>query len=213
MLSHALTIVANEFESHLVEAYGAPPNTSLVRLGNLAEGIGANANNSGSVPRDVLAISMVNVKEEKTLRNVSGQIRNDATLRVVHEHPPVFLNFLILVTATHSSYSNALLMLSRAVRFFQARRSFDQDSVAPASLTTNAPPNPLDQLETFRLIFDLYSPNMEEVNHLWGTLGGKQYPFILYTLRMLELKFKAVLEERGMITEIVQDFRHKDPAA
>lgn len=209
MISHGFTIVANELESHLITAYGAAPNTSLVRLGNIAEGLGNTTNSSGSVPRDVLAISMVNIKEEKTLRNGSGLVRNDGALRITLEHPPVYLNFLILVAATHTNYSNALLMLSRAVRFFQARKSFDQDSVSPASVTTNAPPNALDQLETFKLIFDLHSPSMEEVNHLWGTLGGKQYPFVLYQLRMLELKFREVLSESGMITEVVNDLRHK----
>ena len=68
-------------------------------------------------------------------------------------------------------------------------------------------------LETFKLIFDLYSPTMEEVNHLWGTLGGKQYPFVLYTLRLLELKFKAIQGESGLITEVVNNFLHKTATA
>ena len=84
--------------------------------------------------------------------------------------------------------------------------------MAPASITGNAPSNPLDQLETFKLIFDLYSPTMEEVNHLWGTLGAKQYPFVLYSLRLLELKFKAAQGEGGLITEVVNDFFNKTAA-
>jgi hypothetical protein len=210
MLSHALTIVVNELETHLSDVYGAGSVTPQVRLGNLAEGVGSGGN---LVPRDILDFSMVNIREEKTLKNISNQIRNDATLRVVYENPPIFLNFHILVAATHSNYTNALLVLSRAIRFFQFKNIFDQDSVAPASLTTNAPGNPLDQLETFKLIFDLYSPTMEEVNHLWGTLGGKQYPFVLYSLRLMELKFKASQGEAGLITEVVQDFHHKSPVA
>lgn len=213
MLSHALTIVVNELERHLTSAYGAGTVSPQVRLGNIAEGVGSNPSNAGAVPRDILDISMVNIREEKTLKNVSNLARNDTTLRVAYENPPVFLNFHILLAATHSIYSNALLMLSRAIRFFQFSNVFDQDSVAPASLTTNAPANPLDQLEAFKLIFDLYSPTMEEVNHLWGTLGGKQYPFVLYTLRLLELKFKAVQRESGLITDVVNDFRQKNSAA
>ena len=73
--------------------------------------------------------------------------------------------------------------------------------------------NALDQLEEFKLIFDLYSPTMEEVNHLWGTLGGKQYPFVLYVLRMLDLKFKAVQSESGLITEVTTDVVHKQAVA
>jgi hypothetical protein len=212
MLSHALTIVINELEKHLSDTYGAGAVIPQVRLGNIAEGVGTGAN-PGMVPRDVLDFSMVNIREEKTLKNISNQVRNDVTLRVVYENPPVFLNFHILVVATHSIYANALLMLSRAIRFFQFRNVFDQDSVAPASLTTNAPANPLDQLEAFKLIFDLYSPSMEEVNHLWGTLGGKQYPFVLYTLRLLELKFKAAQGEASLITGVVRDLYHKKAAA
>jgi hypothetical protein len=211
MLSHALTIVINELEKHLTDTFGAGAVIPQVRLGNIAEGVGSGA--TGAVPRDVLDFSMVNIREEKTLKNISNQVRNDATLRVVYENPPVFLNFHILVVATHSSYANALLVLSRAIRFFQFKNVFDQDSVTPSSLTINAPANPLDQLESFKLIFDLYSPTMEEVNHLWGTLGGKQYPFVLYTLRLLELKFKAAQGEAGLITAVVNDFSQKNAAA
>jgi len=208
MLSHALTIVINELEKHLTDTFGTG---AQVRLGNIAEGIGTGG--PPTVPRDILVFSMVNIREEKTLKNLSNQVRNDATLRVVYENPPIFLNFHILLVATHSIYGNALLMLSRAIRFFQFRNVFDQNSVAPLSLTLNAPTNTLDQLETFKLIFDLYSPTMEEVNHLWGTLGGKQYPFVLYSLRLLELKFKAAQSEAGLITELVHDFYQRNTAA
>jgi hypothetical protein len=212
MISHALTIVINELDRHLTDTYGSGAVSPQVRLANLSEGIGSGASSNG-VPRDILALSMVNIREEKALKNLTNQVRNDATLRVVYENPPLFLNCQILVVATHSNYANALLMLSRAIRFFQFENVFTQDSVAPASLTTNAPSNVLDQLETFKLIFDLYSPTMEEVNHLWGTLGGKQYPFVLYALRLLEMKFKAAQSEAGLITEVVNDFHQRNTAA
>ena len=206
MISHALTIVINELENHLVNNYQA--ELPLVALANMSEGFGSGTLNP-AVPRDVLCLSLVNVKEEKSLRNVTNQIRNDAKLSVEYQNPPVFLNCQILVTATHSTYTNALLMLSRAIRFFQYKSVFTQDNVDPASITAKAPTNPLDQLDTFKLSFDLYSPNLEEINHLWGTLGGKQYPFVIYVLRLMELQFKATQGESGLITEVVSDFRHK----
>jgi len=205
MLAHALTIVVNELEKHLDSTYGIPPVSPQVRLGNIAEGVAGSGAHAGAVPREILGVSMVNIREEKSLKNISNQIRNDATLRVVYQNPPQYLNFHILVVATHASYANALLVLSRAIKFFQFTNVFDQDSVSPASLQANAPSNALDQLETFKLIFDLYSPTMEEVNHLWGTLGGKQYPFVLYTLRLLEMTFKATQAEAGLITQVVND--------
>ena len=205
MISHALTIVLNELNRHLTQSYGVD-SMNVGRLGNLAEGF---SNGQGGNPRDSLYLSVVNIKEEKALKNVPHYTRNDITLRTVYENPPSFINFQILVTAAHSNYTNALLMLSRAIRFFQAYPVFTQDNVDPASITGNAPGNALDQLESFKLIFDLYSPNLEEINHLWGTLGGKQYPFAIYMLRMLELKYRVVQKESGVITDIVHDFQHK----
>jgi len=211
MFSHALTIVANELDAHLVTEYGAASGS--VVLGNISEGLANSGANVGpTVPRDVLAFSIVNVREEKTLKNVTNQVRNDLTLRVTYENPPVFLNLHILIVATHTNYNNALLMLSRAVRFFQFRNVFDQDSVSPDAINKNAPTKDLDKLEAFKLIFDLYSPSMEEVNHLWGTLGGKQYPFVLYTMRLLALKFKAVQAEAGLINEVVNNLHYKGAA-
>lgn len=208
MISHALTIVMNELNRHLVDAYSS--SGDVANLGNLAEGLGNAATN---VHREKLILSLVNIKEEKSLKNLPNQVRNDTTLRVVYENPPVFLNGQILIIATHGAYTDALLMLSRAIRFFQFKNVFTQDNVAPSSITTSQPLNPLDQLESFKLIFDLCSPTMEEINHLWGTLGGKQYPFALYMLRLLELKFKATQSESGLVTEVVSDFYHKTSSA
>jgi hypothetical protein len=206
MISHALTIVRNELNSHLA-VYG---QANGVGLGNLSEGF---VNGPGGVARDMLIFSVVNTMEEKTLKNLPHYVRNDVTLSATYENPPTFLNFLILVTATHANYADALLVLSRAIRFFQFRNVFTQDNVAPASITTNAPPNTLDRLQGFKLIFDLYSASIEEVNNLWGTLGGRQYPFVLYTLRMLDLQFSAVQSESGLITEVISEFSHTDAGA
>jgi|SRR6185369_5467557 len=210
MISHALTIVANELNRHLVDSYES--THPQVGLGNLAEGFAASTGNGLS--RNMLYLSVVNVREEKTLKNLPNRMCNDSSLKIVYENPPVFLNFLILITATHPEYVNALSVLSRAIRFFQFRNVFTQDNVAPVSITSSSVHiKPLDRLESFKLIFDLYSPTMEEVNHLWGTLGGKQYPFVLYMLRMLDLKFKAVLSEGEAVTQIVRNFHHKNSGA
>jgi hypothetical protein len=152
----------------------------------------------------------VNTREEKSLKNLPHYTRNDVAHTVTYENPPVFVNFQILVTATHANYSDALLMLSRAIRFFQHRFVFTPGTVAPESITTGQPKNPMDQLTDFKLIFDLCSPSLEEVNHMWGTLGGKQYPFVLYMMRLLDLRFAAAGREEKSIGEIVRDIHVKD---
>ncbi|MCI5149544.1 MAG: DUF4255 domain-containing protein [Candidatus Electrothrix sp. MAN1_4] len=203
MISHALTIVAKELKQHLVDNYN-DESSPVVELGNLAEGF---AGGIASLSRDRLYFSVVNIQEEKTLKNLPHYSVNN-THTTDYENPPVFINLSILVTATHKNYTSALSNLSRVIRFFQFNNVFTQDDVAPDSMS-DITIGELDRLESFKLIFDLYSPSLEEVNHLWGTLGGKQYPFVLYMLRMLDLKFKAVQGQGGVVEEVVTNFSHK----
>ncbi len=206
MISHALSIIVNELNNFLAESFNA--STPQVKLGNIAEGFASGAGGTG-LSRDMVYLSIVNIKEEKTLKNIPNYVRNDVTLKATYENPPVFLNFMTLFTCAYADYTNALLMLSRVLRFFQFRNSFNQDNVAPTSITNSSPVNDADKLETFKLVFDIYSPTMEEVNYLWATLGGKQYPFVLYVMRMLDLKFRAIQRESGLITEVVSGFLNK----
>lgn len=206
MIAHALTIIQKELEAHLKEHYQT--NDGIVLLDNMAQGV--EGSGGGTVKEGHIILMLVNIREEKTLKNIPNYTRNDISLKAVYQNPPVFLNFLVLVTATHVKYNHALLYISRAIRFFQSRNVFTQDDVHPDSLLDDFNKDN-DRLEAFKLILDLYSPTMEEVNHLWGTLGGKQYPFVLYHLRMLDLEFKAVQHESGLITEVQSDFYHKNP--
>src|SRR3954447_11524242 len=130
MIAHALSIVRNELELHLA-SYGVPPSTvELGNIGDLASG--------GSTPglsRGSTVLSVVNVLEERTLKNGPSHIRDEVAMRVRYENPPVFLNLAILVTATHTGYGDALLALSRAILFFQSHPVFTNDTVDPGSLT------------------------------------------------------------------------------
>jgi len=209
MITHALTIIVNELTRHLA-LYGPSP-VPPVELGNIAEGFKSSAGGTG-VAREVLNLSVVNVREEKTLKNLPNYVRDDVAGTARYQSPPVFLNLQLLLVATHANYAGALLMLSRAIRFFQFKPLLTETNVDPSSITTNAPLNPLDRLASFRLALDLYSPTMEEVNHLWGTLGGKQYPFVLYMLRLVELQFVQVQHEDKLVVEVVLDLDQMAPA-
>ncbi|MGB4850361.1 MAG: DUF4255 domain-containing protein [Saprospiraceae bacterium] len=209
MIAHALHIIVNELNRHFHEVYAVATDKIKVEVGNIGRGIGTD---NGNVAAEEIILSLVNYKEEKTLKNLPNYVRNDTTLRVTYENQPVFLNFMILMSATHNNYSNAVTDLSRVIRFFQAQNVFTPENVSPESIILDPVQfNVLDSLESFKLIFDLYSPTFEEVNHLWGTLGGKQFPFVLYMMRLLDLKFKSIQSESGLITEIQSDFYHKNP--
>ncbi len=209
MISHALTIVTNELNAHLKAVVGGA--NAPAELGNVGD-VGAPAQGANSSRNKVL-LSVVNIQEERTLSNGPTHVRDDAALRVRYENPPTCVNLAVLVAATHTKYDDALLELSRVLTFFQYRNVFTHDNVAKQSLQKGAPVKELDRLEEFKLVFRLWSPTLEEVNDMWGMLGGKQFPFALYSMRMLELKFRATERESGLITEIANDFSHKAPVS
>ena len=49
---------------------------------------------------------------------------------------------------------------------------------------------------------ELHSLTFEQINHLWGSLGGKQVPFVMYRARMLSLTADEVLGRGDPITDI-----------
>ncbi|MFN8345196.1 MAG: DUF4255 domain-containing protein [Spirosomataceae bacterium] len=201
MIAHALEIIKKELQANL-NGYQNSNGGLVVELANVANYTPSN----GPQAMDVL-ISLVNIKEERTLKNVSNYVRDEERRKAVYENPPAFLNMVLLFSVVKPAYSIALNGLSRVIRFFQFKNVFTPENILPEALHF-IPED--DQLETFKLIFDLHSPSMEEVNHLWGTLGGKQYPFVMYTVRMLDLKFrKAPPTEGELILTIQHQLVHK----
>ena len=207
MISHALQIITNELDAHLNTVYGAA--VGEVVMGSPAQGLGTDAAN---IPRDKVILTQINIREEKTLKNLPNYVRDDIRLTARYQNPPVFINLLVLFSATHTNYTNALSSVSRVIRFFQHQNVFTQDSVLPASLIA-AHINALDRLETFKLIFDLYSPTLEESSYMWGVIGGRQFPSVLYYLRMLDLRFNVTQSESGLISEVKNQFHHKASVA
>jgi len=211
MIAHALEIVQNELKDNLLtysENFSGSTDGLTVTLGNIAA-VSVSQDKEPNTQSDIL-ITLVNFREEKSLKNLPNYVRNEAALKVTYENPPIFINLFVLFTVITSNYPIALSALSRIIRFFQSKNVFTHDNVNPLWLDS-----PLikeeDQLESCKLIMDMYSLSFEEINHLWGTLGGKQYPAVLYTMRMLDLKFRAVQKESGLITEVQSDFYHKNP--
>ena len=164
-------------EQHLV----ALPIVKLDNIGTLDEATIKKTNN--------VLITLVNLSEEFALKNIT-HFRKDADT-ATYANPPVFLNLFVLFTVCMNKYDHALVYLSHVIRFFQGKNTFD----------TKNSPTQIDGLDNFKITFDLYSPTFEQSNYLWSTLGGKQFPFVLYKIRLVELERESISETRGLIKE------------
>jgi len=61
---------------------------------------------------------------------------------------------------------------------------------------------PGEDENNIKVTLDLMSLTFEQVNHLWGSLGGKQAPFLLFKARQVEIDAARMLDGGGVISEI-----------
>ncbi len=139
---------------------------------------------------DNILLTLVNISEEATMKNSPHFEKAFPT--TIYRNPPVYLNLFVLFSACLKKYDHALLLLSRVVRFFQGKNTFNNKNS-----TTQ-----VKDFTDFTITMDLYSPSFEQSNYLWSTLGGKQHPFVLYKLRLVEIQRESTEETRGIIKEI-----------
>ncbi len=194
----------NEYFGNVISTASGTGNLSPVRLGNIAfiEAI----ETTYEVEDDRLYLSLVNIQEEMTLKNRPAVIKNSLSDASEYRNPPLPLNLYLLVSAYYVSYSNALRMLSHTIAFFQAnnRLSFIDNPVEDEDFTDNSEDYTFNETDRRKidLSIELMSLTFEQINHLWGALGGKQVPFALYKIRLVEVELEQLQKGGGLIKEI-----------
>jgi hypothetical protein len=188
MIYQSLSFLAEQLQQYfkLVEKTNANITNNFVQLKNVAHLTEEEIKNVNNV-----YLTLVNIAEETTMKNVPDYVRQND--QIVYRNSPQYLNLYVLFSScVANSYDHALIYLSHIIHFFQGKNTFTTQN----SVTAH------DGLGDFRLILDLYSPTFEQVNYLWSTLGGKQFPHVLYKIRIVEIIRDSTTESRGTITEI-----------
>jgi len=143
--------------------------------------------------REGVFISLVNIEEEKTLKNKPSYIRLNNQLKRIE--PAVVLNLYVLFAFKLSQYNTSIIKLSQVISFFQQHKFF---SFNPNTDTQFFDP-PID-----RLIFELHNMNFEQLNHIWSVLGGNHYPSVLYKVRIVKVQRNVQLDA-SEVTSIKMD--------
>lgn len=188
MINEAAVFIRDEIRSYLREVNKVLTDSDVL-LANIAS-----LENQEKLS-DKVVITLVNVEEESALKNSKIWSRNPLTGGIGTAFPPVYLNLYLLFTATlpesdgqnDKPYQRALNRIAAIVELFQSKRVFTfQSSSAfdPSDLEV------LDMrlLNEIRLVPELYTLTFEQINHLWGSLGGKQSPFVMYKIRVVKVQ-------------------------
>ncbi|MCG8701510.1 MAG: DUF4255 domain-containing protein [Bacteroidales bacterium] len=190
MIYESLQLIVKELNNYLNTIENA--DDDKVVLGNIALIDNHQGNDASNPLVGNIVLTLINIEEEKTLKNLPHYRKSNNNTE--YKNPPVHLNMYVLISATSETYSNSLIYLSRIVQFFQGQNVFTPQ---------NSPQNFAESigLSDFKLILDLYSLSFEESNFLWSTLGGKQYPSVVYRIRLVEIEREQLTESRPSLSE------------
>ncbi|NEQ53453.1 MAG: DUF4255 domain-containing protein [Leptolyngbya sp. SIO3F4] len=190
MISEAIRLIQVNLQRYILEFEPELGPDQIVIVDNiaLAEELGGSNNIS-----DHVVMSLVNVQEESTLKNAPPYRVSDS--RTIYRNPPVHINLFILFSCLHQQYATSLRLLSRVIEFFQWQKEFSF-SLTPVTGNTSR------EIQEIVIRPDLYSLTFEQLNHLWGALGGKQVPFVLYRMRVIALEAEKQRAEGNVITEV-----------
>jgi len=189
MIDAAIALLRDELVNYL--AFKDPTATVMV------DNIGFLETPSGDHLPNNIVISVVNLEEESTLKNQPALKRNPPA-NPVYENPPVFLNLYVLFTSNYwgPNYIYALKRISYVIQFLQSKNTFTYNSSVSGDRATD--PDVLDM----RFTMEIYTLTFEQLNHLWGSLGGRQIPFVMYKLRLIALTERKTVREAPPILEI-----------
>ena len=182
MLEAAIGLIAAQLNQALRTAFQLSEDlvvvTSLVDVNG-----GAPVNSTNK-----LVIFLANIERETVVaaRGVRAAVAGGDRDAIAQTSAAVHLNLMLMFAANFggSKYTEALKFISATIAFFQGRTRFDHH---------NSPE--LDpRIE--RLVLDIENLSVAELANLWGILGGKYVPSVLYRMRMITI-------DSGQITHLV----------
>ena len=197
MIFETLQVIKEEVNTYFGANTVSLENIATIEIDTGGGGGGGGGGNSNT---DVV-LSLINLQEEFTLKNVPNHYINNT--QVNYRNPKVNLNLYILFSSTNVLYDESLKNLTKVVEFFQGKKVFTQDN------TNFERVDDMVNVGDFKFIIDLYTPTFEELNFIWGTLGGKQYPSVIYKVTLLEIERDFVSNRGTVISGLNKGLKNK----
>jgi hypothetical protein len=191
MIRKALELIKEELQLFLDLKDPENLRAALVVLSNILDQEGKPAYNASTSDgtNHFLVGTLVNIQEERHLRPPPS-FREIPGPELVKQNPDVNLNLYLLFTAFSTQYETSLRLISEVIKFFQAKPYFSK---------SNTPK--LDP-EIIRITADLNTMTFEQQNYMWGLMGAKYMPSVVYKLRTFSLADESISDKAKPITEI-----------
>ncbi|REC54345.1 MULTISPECIES: DUF4255 domain-containing protein [Chryseobacterium] len=132
-----------------------------------------------------VVITLLNVEEESTLKNRSRYNKvvvseNPTQYDMKMESPPAYLNLYVMISANRDAYDKSLANISKVIEVFQTNNVLEYL-------------DPADERENdFKFRIELHTIPFEQLSYIWGLLGGKVMPSVLYKISVIKIVAKEV---------------------
>ncbi len=183
MLDAALTFLVSEANAFLFARTGSTGGRAVA--GRFVDDTGKYL-----IPEGQLGAALINVDEERTLK---AQVPEPTFVNGRHVvlQPPLKLNLHVLFAANIKAYDLALQQLGWVLTFFQSHPGFTRDAY----------PALPERIE--KLVVELESLTYEQLNQVWGAIGAKHLPSVMYRVRLVALQDIEPAAVQQPVTDIV----------
>ena len=178
MLSQVIEEISRELNSFLT--LSSSNTRKIVIPANVVDQDG----NNGSGLNNKIILSLINIEQEAFAANVQPSYQRTSQEDFNKMPVPLSVNLYVLFSAyfDRKNYLEGLRYLSSLIGFFQRKPVFDQHNT----------PTLNNQIE--KLQFQVVSLNLSELSQLWGTIGAKYMPSIIYKIRMITYQMDGINE-------------------
>ncbi len=183
MINLAVQLLATQLNQYLRRTYNL--GEDVVVVSNLLEmdgSVAANVNNK-------LVIFLVNIEKDTVpFRQVRS---HEVGEREIQSSTPLYFNLYLMMTAnfTGSNYPEALKFLSSTISFFQKNHVMNHQTAPELDARIE------------KLILDIENLSIQDLSNLWGALGGKYLPSILYKVRMVAFDAEDIVGRIPVVSE------------
>jgi len=189
MIYETLQIIKEQLEAFLEEeGFG-----KIVLLDNIA--LWQSGSDDASRIDGKVVLTLLKLEEESTLRNSPSVQVVDG--RTEYRNPDINLNLYLLISANCDTYDKSLSAISKTIQLFQGRNNFTK-----ANTVYKQPNMAFEDIGSFRFVLNLYTPTFEELNNIWGTLGGRQLPSVIYRVQLISISSDKMSGAGSVITRV-----------
>ncbi|MBP6624042.1 MAG: DUF4255 domain-containing protein [Chitinophagaceae bacterium] len=173
MLLEILNFLQKELNTFIQQRLGQP-NAQMLIAGNYS--------NIQDLPgkQGVVVMSLISLEKEAMLHVPEHFVRNESIHKVMYKQPPVWLNLscLFIFNSKLLSDYEGINLLEYVIQYFQSSPVITKLSALKPDLF----PAGLDQIRSEMMVL-----NIEQSNYLWGQMGGKYQPSVMYRFRSIPI--------------------------